>query len=161
MLNDPLVVAVATSLANLRANTSLGDQIEFQLNASAMDVTMRTVSEGEGTAKRKADLDSNTKIRQSISHSQSKENAPYVTDRTSIRFDEDRNDVVTGKPVTMSAYLVTALPQGGTFTEDDAVALACSLALFILAGARGTGSSPRVYDAELGDTLKRILAGEA
>lgn len=161
MLSDPLVVPQVVTDIETEAGPGLMDYASVYSGA-AHSVTLHTISDGEGTAKRKGTMSDGTKVLQTISHSTSKENAPYVTDRTMIRYDYSRNDIVTGKPVTCSAYVVIALPQGTTFTTDDARDFTLSLALFLLlGGARENAVGPRLNDAIAGDTLVRLLDGEA
>lgn len=92
-----------------------------------------------------------------ISHSQTKENAPYVTNRSVVRFDLQKVDAA-GKTVTLSAFAVIAQPIGGGFTDADALSLARTLGAFLY-----TGKSfvvPAMNKTVLDDTMSRVLAGE-
>jgi hypothetical protein len=96
-----------------------------------------------------------------VSHSSSKENAPSITDRTLIRFDFDRINLVSGLTKTASVYAVSAFPQDGTFTPRDMCDFAEALALFIIQGGWTGASHPQSYDITDGDSFARLLAGEA
>jgi len=165
MLKDPLVVPYVSDLIDslpngAAAHTALS--VAFGGSGAGTSLTLHTVSDGEGTAKRKGTAADGTKVSQTVSHSTSKENAPYVTDRTLIRYDFTRIDAVTGKPVTMSCYSLTALPQGATFTSDDARNASATLALFmLLGGVRDESDPPRVNDVISGNTFVRLIDGEA
>lgn len=159
MLNDPLIVAMPPTLADLQAQSAIWDYLGSI--GTAGNATLRATLEGDGVSKRKGKLDAGTTVTQSVSHSTSKENAPYVTDRTSIRFDFSRVDPVTGKPVTASAYCVLALPQSSAFSTEDGVLCGAILANFVLQGGISGNIPPRVYDGLPGETLARLLSGEA
>lgn len=156
MLKDPIKVG----LVNDVSGAGFIDYMPALYTGAITDVNLPVLDFGDGATKRKVLLaDGVTTNSMTVSHSQSKENAPYLTDRSLIRLDSVKVDSVTGKPVTMSAYIVVALPQGNTFSQNDAKYLALSLAHFVLAGPLNDGGTR--YDAVPGDTLTRILAGEA
>jgi len=80
------------------------------------------------------------KLGVSISHSETKENAPFTTGRTVIRIDASKVNETTGKPVVLSAYLVVVLPQSPDWTVDDAVAIARSVTGLALLGSPVSGT---------------------
>lgn len=161
MLTDPLVIGAVTY-----GNTGT-DQL---VGASTASLELQDLSADGSTRVGFIPLQGgtiNAKSKMTISRSQSNENKPVVSDRTLIRFDVVRPHLTTSKPITMSAYLVTSLPQGGTpFEIADQVCLVRSLALFLLIGetdqttitALGT-TTPPLDDTE--NTLCRILGGVA
>jgi hypothetical protein len=157
MLTDPLNVAfpsvshVAAASSSILASISTfnGTQMPCYLLPSASATSVRKGS----------DAMRSLLAVMSVNHSQSKENPPYLTDRTSIRFDRKKVDPVSGKPQTLSAYSVFTLPQGGTFDIDDLIELATTLAMFTLVG--GINASAGTFDdAVIGDTLRRLIQGE-
>jgi len=94
-----------------------------------------------------------------ISHSETKENAPYNTSRALIRWDCTKSADSEGNEVTASVYLVTALPSGGVFTEADVIAMARGLMLRLLMGER-PDDNPYSVSATGDDALERIVRGE-
>jgi len=162
MLSDPLVIPVLEQRLAVTSNVlfaALANIYSFP----GQILPMRVTADGDGSSTRRATMADGTKVALNIGHSTSKENAPFVTDRTVIRLDKTRVNLTTGKPVTASAYAVITLPQGNTFTADDAVLTMESLALFtILGGLVGDGNNPPYTDGTDGMTLIRLIQdGEA
>lgn len=95
----------------------------------------------------------------SINHTLTKENAPYQTERTSIRLDHVCVDP-NGKPVTSSGYFVAVNPIGSsTFVPTPASRLIRQLAMFALFGGLASTTSP-TWDADTASDITRVLAGE-
>ena len=159
MLSDPLVVSLISAANESLVQTMVGPVLDT-VSVSEF-TTFHLVDLGNKSSKRNGNHYDGNKAVMSVNHSLSKENKPYDTDRTLIRFDESKIDTVTGRPVTMSAYQVIALPQGGAFTTDDAVRLGMSLALFSLLGGYRGVAGPNFMDVVPGDTLRRLIDGEA
>jgi len=163
MLSDPLYLGAAPSSVPNPAtapNTSFTTVLSFALvggltagstKRKALNVSSFFHDEVEGTA----NLDD---IVLTLSRSETKENAPYVTSRTLIRLDASRVDA-NGKSVTISAYMVLALPNATMWNEDDMQRLARSLALLVLYGP-STSSSDWTGNAS-DATILRLLGGEA
>jgi len=162
MLSDPLVVIMfASGLSS--AHAAVVDGIADLAVDGAFVCELHTTDNGAGSSKRRGVMLDGTRVSLNISHSTSKENAPLVTDRVLVRYDLTRTSAITGKPVTMSAYAVTTLPQDGTFSPAEAASFAEALACFLLVGGKrdaGAGSA-RPFDALDGDTVRRLLGGEA
>jgi len=159
MLSDPLVVPFGKTGLDAES-TAILDYLAA--GTTGTGVSMHTTDIGPGNSKRVGSLPDGTKVLMTVSHSTSKENAPYVTDRTLIRFDLTRIDGVSGKPVTASVYSVLAFPQGPNFTSAEVSSFAEYLGAFLIQGGlRLGGSAPRWNDLYPGDTTRRLLDGEA
>jgi len=161
MLTDPLVIGAVVNGGGGGAHTFTGAStatMELQDLATDGSTRIGTMPLQGGAA---------SKCKMSISRSQSNENKPVVSDRTLIRLDCVRTHAVTGKPITMTAYVVTSLPQGGApFDPTDQVALVRTLACFLLKGetdqthVTAIETAASLMDDE-GNTLARILGGVA
>ncbi len=151
MLSDPFYVAFPT--------ISERDTIGMQQGGSAVDVadaiTLRLADLNPGGSVRIAN-DGTTSYRLSVSHSKSKENAPYATDRSVVRLDASRADG-DGKIVTVSTYIVTANPIGGPHDADMARRLQFALVTLIGYGQSDANGVFSSVDHQLSD---RVLAGE-
>jgi hypothetical protein len=159
MLKDPLVIAAPTAASFVTIGA-----IQDWLGALAGEekLVLRTVDSGASSSARKGTLLDNTKVSQKVSHSLSKENAPFVTERTLVRFDFARISPSTGKPVTASVYTVFALPQGDTFSVADMLRYGNIASIFTLQGAYDAEHvPPRMFDTAIGETTNRLLDGEA
>jgi hypothetical protein len=120
---------------------------------------VRLVSSGEGKTKRVGSWDTETVMSLSISHSETKENAPHVTNRSLVRLDLGRVDS-EGRPVNLSAYCVVAHPQGGDFTQADAARAARTLGSLILYGfASNEANISESFAGEL-SLIDRVISGE-
>lgn len=143
---DALVTACDTGVVGLDA----ADMISLHL----LDLT----SNG-GSVRLGKDSQLN-KVKMTISHSETKENLPYVTRRSVVRLDRQKVDV-NGKTVTQSAYFVTVDPVSGTLfsgageTTFDLLQLLTFFGLFgpvVGTEVDALEESPRV--------IHRILDGE-
>lgn len=167
MLSDPLVVPMllGDNLLSIHDSSVFSDLSELvnPVNIGATCIALHTIGQGDGNSKRTASyLGGQSHLTQTIAHSKSKENAPFETVRTMQRYDDRRINAVTGKPVTMSAYAVLAVPQSDTFNRLDARRLMEALALFILLGGQYNLASAAPWgDLTSSATLDRLLDGEA
>lgn len=148
MLTDPLLVG------------KLGDTITLQsaLSTGVTPEAWRTVDLSATGSKRISTLAGYTKSELIIAHSQSKENAGFVTNRHMIRINRQKLDTVTGKLVNMSVYVVAALPVCGVFTLTDLVTQLRSLGLYLM--VESPASNGALTQSTLGDNIPRLLAGE-
>lgn len=162
MLSDPLVIPMPPGGIEA-VDVAIADNLSSYYNENTTDrIAFHTVDIGPQSSKRKGILtDGVTKVTMTVSHSQSKENAPLLTDRTLIRFDFVKPDGVSGKPVTSSVYFVGAQPQGVTFSAQECRDQAQHLAMFILQGGFQGLAFPRVCDLIPGTTVSRLFQGEA
>jgi hypothetical protein len=155
MLSDPLFIAMidSASFAEVYSNGISG-------SATSVSPKLRLKSFSPGSTVREGKTSGAYPLSLTISHSKTKENPPFGTDRTLIRLDW-RKPTSTGVVQTLSAYCVVAAPSGGdafNATGSDAVMLAKSLAFIILAGDRGEAGG--VDDVTAPDLIQRVLAGE-
>jgi hypothetical protein len=149
MLNDPLVLF-------LQPVTTVSDGTGYAVTNNATPVEFHGVGGGGiGASVRVQPSFRGGKATLSINHSQSKENAPYTTDRSVIRIDLKKPDS-TGKLVQASAYCVVALPQGNVVSRDDCLVMVNTLLAFLLHGSQVPGLG--FPDSAL--ELSRILDGE-
>jgi len=155
MLSDPLYLGIPT--------TANPDVSPNEVNYPNLE--FHTLSVGDKVSKRRAinvNAFSGTPLDQvnlTLSHSETKENAPFVTSRELRRLDVSRVDPETGKSVTLSVYQVTANPNSPLFTDDDVLLMQRMLAAFVLYGRTAAGINA-VWDSE-DDTAVRLLNGEA
>lgn len=151
MLADPLYVG--------RVTPSKWTAIEDALDAVTFtDVDRLAVTDlSPGATQRQYSIDG-VKHRMSINHSQTKENAPLVTDRSVIRMETQKVNAELGKTVTAAAYLVVAAPTGGDFTEDEILELVWTLLHFALIG--DVNSDGTAKNETSNQALRRILTGE-
>lgn len=149
MLQDPLKIGI---IDESRHTLILSDTASTVIGTG---IPLATIDVNPGGSVRTAVV-SGVKYTLTISHSQTKENAPFTTDRSLIRFDVEKTNVTTGKLVTASAYLVVAAPTGGDHTSADVLKYTRSLLTLLL-----LGDAPDEGGGVLSDTvLQRILAGE-
>jgi hypothetical protein len=141
MLNDPLYVKDIRSLDGA------------DLEAGVVVAPFRTIDIAPGSSSRVGALDGD-KATLDIRHSSSKENAPYDTIRSNVRFTRQKVDA-NGKVVTLSANYTVAAPQGSGFSADDVVQMHRTAAHFLLYGAGSDGSFTLIPNVNT-----RILAGE-
>ena len=99
--------------------------------------------------------------RVTISHSETKENAPYGTTRHLLRMDLKRSDPATGKPMVLSAYSVFSIPGGAAFSQDDKVDLIRTLCCTILFGSLGAADKITPSAGSDPNLLAKILLGES
>lgn len=150
MLNDPLFLTLPIS-------TSVMDENNVQAHGEqAVALHVRDIS--DGGSKRRGTMPNGNSIDMTISHSTSNENKPLTTDRSVIRLDVRRVNTLTGQVVTLSVYLVVALPQGGLFTTEDAAKLTKDLASFCLFGP--SDAAIHGYSDQYTDTIDRVIRGE-
>jgi len=142
MLSDPIYLV--SPIASLTA-TATG-VIPLALVPSSALATKRVHVESTGT------------YTLSISRSESKENAPYVTNRTVQRLDLTKIDSL-GKKVTASCYVVIAAPLSNDFPVADVIDLVQQTCLFAAFGA-SDDSGTSVSKANGVTHLGRILEGE-
>jgi hypothetical protein len=91
------------------------------------------------------------------SRSETKENKPYGTKRSSTRIDFTKLDT-NGVPVTGSFQLIQIQPKGSVITEADVADIRASMALFLL---RGEGYAASATAISVGHAINdRILHGE-
>lgn len=148
MLNDPLYLG-----------TTDGSQASRSSAISSLSelLTFHTVSTGDGVSRRTGLwVDGSTPVELTISHSSTKENAPYATVRSLVRLDLRRVDL-QGRTVTLSAYAVVAFPQGEQFSDADAAHAAATLGFFLSFGKANSSSG---MGSTLEDTVERVLNGE-
>jgi len=147
MLNDPLKLGVV----------SVGTIVNLSGIAADSSVTLPTTSLAAGKSVRTGSWGGdNTTL--TVSHSETKENAPYKTHRLLVRLDRRRVDA-NGVEVTCSAYGVVAYPQGSIFTVDEVEETA--RALFLMLGISPVDGSGNLNLLATDDTLARIIAGES
>jgi hypothetical protein len=149
MLTDPLKVnhITAVSAAAGVLTTTIYAVESYAVVDLAPGKTVRKCTSADGTVKSTL----------TISHSVSNENAPFLSDRTLIRFDQQRVNEETGKNVTASVYANIVHPQGGDFTAAVVHNLVRSLGAFLLSGeSNGTDG----FLADENSTIQRIIAGE-
>lgn len=151
MLTDPLKIAKVTS-----TTTDAGSTVTVVPSGTA-DCSITAYPSG-GT-QRKVTAGPLTQATMTISHSTSKENAPFVTGRHVVRLDRKVQDVATGRLLNLSAYMVVSLPEGSVnVSVTDAITLVnylCSLLLFGEVEASGN-----FLDVD-GNLMQRLLSGES
>lgn len=128
MLPDPLRIGIVSEaqVAAIRAD------ITGTVTGTLMSIPLVTQ---DGLSSKRMLLDSvGVKTTVSINHSETNENKPFVTGRTVFRIDRTIFNAIAGKPSTLSAYAVLALPQSPDFTVDDMLELARSLGFFLAFG---------------------------
>lgn len=165
MLRDPLIVPKVSEplyisapyVALMQAAATL---FKTEQNQSGL-LELRTFDDGPGSSKRKGQFSLDTKVSMAISHSQSSENKPLITERVMQRLDFTRFNNVLSRNVGLGAYAVVAFPQGNTFSEGDAVAALHTLAWTILLGGMHNPDSNDSFDVAAGQTFLRLLSGEA
>lgn len=153
MLTDPLTVPSSAAVEQER-------NLIIAPSPNVVGELYRLLDLTPQGSKRKWTDGNNVKV-MSIDHSTSKENTPYITDRTRVRLDHIVNDE-NGKPVTTSAFILVAQPrQAGGVTFGNGLALAYQLAGIVLfgeltptSGGNGTMSFPN------SEAFPRILYGE-
>lgn len=150
MLTDPLKIAIptATEVAAIRSAVT-GVSPSNVASAAIIDVA-------PGSTQRQG-LFSTSIFKTGIGHSNTKENAPYVTTRSLMRLDQVRTDSL-GKSVTLSAYGVVAVPQGTLFTTAEVLSHAQALAVFMLLGSMSSALAN--YGNGNSTDLSRIINGE-
>jgi hypothetical protein len=152
MLSDPLYLGVPVTFPVTNSGT-------LDSNVTSAFV-VHNVGGGVGSSRRTGidpTMAGSVPATFTISHSETKENAPYVTGRSLIRLDLTKVDAV-GKEVTMSVYAVIALPQCSLFSVADCARQVRTLGLFLLAGPSSNASD---FAGILGDdTITRIINGE-
>lgn len=155
MLSDPLFVLRQPAQATFSSN-SVTAEVSYPCEFSLIGSPAAGASVRVGTGFWPSPYGSE-KVVMTISHSSSKENAPRGTDRSVIRFDANRIDTA-GVPVVGSAYLVTAFPKGGVFTQDEQRVLVNTLAMFLLGNAVESlpAAMPDTGSVQLGQILNGI-----
>jgi hypothetical protein len=153
MLSDPLYLGVPTALP---AHGTAPDSTVSTI------ATFRRVAQGDGSSKYVAadPVVSDAELKLAISHSVTKENKPYDTERTLVRLDFPLPPDVNGVIVTASAYMVVAVPTASSVDPTDLPPrLVRILALFALYGPSSSSSDWAGITSD--DTLARLLNGEA
>jgi len=113
MLNDPTHVSFISSSSH-PALAAMLDAGNLPTN-----IALRLISSGGGGSVRKGVYSTeNQEIDFTLAHSLSKENKPYQTRRTVLRFDIPKVDT-NGVKVTSFVYLVVGSPIGGPMTEAN------------------------------------------
>lgn len=151
MLNDPLRVAIQPA----SVGTFDGGSASLSLSTIA---AFRSLGGGSvGSSVRECPSVLGCKATLTVSHSSSKENAPYDTARSLVRLDLKKVDMA-GKPVNMAVYIVAALPQGGVFSESDCLsAINTLLTLCLLGDVTDAG----LFQLAAGnDLIRRVTEGE-
>jgi hypothetical protein len=159
MLSDPITISDMSGGLLLTATGALDYLGDLGHALAAPEVVLRQL-QGEPVVRKGLLGDGVTTVALKVNHSLSKENAPFVTNRSVVRFDFQKVNATSGRLVTASGYFVSAHPLSGDFTAEEMRDNAFMLALFILQGGLSGGAHPRHYDALPGDTLSRIIAGE-
>lgn len=146
MLSDPILLANSAAF-----DTTISDLGSFN------EPLALVASPQSGVTKRTNVHDDLSSTTLTISRSESKENAPYVTNRTVQRFDQTKVDSL-GKKVTLSCYVVIAAPLSSLFTQEDVVKHVRSACV---AAAYGGVSDTGTIELKTDNThLSRVLEGE-
>jgi hypothetical protein len=158
MLNDPLyLAAVSPNHGTLRGTMGSTSpvlprlQLPFRVTDLAPGKSVRVGVDSANIPGVTRDF--------TISHSSSKENAPYTTLRTVCRLDVNHVDA-NGVSVTTSAYVVVVAPQGVAGHEQTALQTAQDLCSTVLFGPRKDPAIGSDAANSITDFLERVLAGE-
>nr|QDH87564.1 MAG: hypothetical protein H2Bulk35297_000002 [Leviviridae sp.] len=143
MLSDPIQIVDASDLSTTISGISTVTDFALIPNGA------------NGTTKRVHVVDDEVTTL-SISRSESKENAPYVTNRTVQRLDFQKVDP-SGKKVVLSCYVVVAAPLSDLFTTAMIKKHVMSACLFAAFG--GNNANTLVINPN-NDHLDRVLQGE-
>jgi hypothetical protein len=151
MLEDPLSVVEFDTYGAGGPSENLLTQVgvhTFRRVPSAADRTVRVGKVGL--------VNSNL----TVSHSTSKENAPYTTNRTNIRIDLKKVDT-EGRTVVLSGSLLFSVPVGTEFGETDVDLVARLLGGLAFSGHKLTEAEVLNVDNHH-QTIKRVAyQGEA
>lgn len=149
MLNDPMYIATELNPGQIATTSNYSGMNVFRLTDVAPGRSVREGVLGGFPASL------------TISHSQTKENAPFATTRSVIRLDRKVYSESIGKTATLSAYLVVAQPVMAEATPETAAALARALAAQCLFGIQTSSVSTEAVDGTvISDFLVRVLSGE-
>lgn len=140
MFSDPIVVQ------SVRTSTTA-------------QVSLARIDTDEGASKYALNHGAGAFSRAAISHQTTKENGPVIpTDRHAVRFDLEKADPATGKPIRAFAQFTLGVPRS-QFTMAEAQDVAFRLLNFILGNNPGQFIDSAAYST-LATNIQRLQNGE-
>jgi hypothetical protein len=144
MLSDPILLVSS-------------GEVDIQTATLVASKRLALVPSGTPGTTKRIDVDGTSTLTLTISRSESKENSPYVTNRTVQRLDLQKIDAL-GKKVVLSCYVVVAAPLSDLFTQEVVEAHVRDACLFAAYG--GATEDSLMQMSPLNPHLGRILEGE-
>lgn len=132
--------------------------LQSDYSSSTSNAQLARVDTDDGKASYSLNNGSGTFQRGTIAHTVSKENGPIVlTDRHQVRFDHEKVDPSTGKPIRAFAQIVIGAPRS-QFTNAEITLLVYRLVNFM--SGRQTSWLTTQVEAGFQTTTLRLLNGE-